>query len=368
MYLFNAVWLVRAQGILAQILEKWQAKYRDLRLPFAPKSYVLTLPIFSETNNQHTIGGIENTKEMSSVFRTAFEQALHRSGFPGFHTDSNSDNIIIPDEDSREMSNQKDQVWILKPSITNQAVGISLVRSTSQLRNAIHASDDIQKAGDFVLQRYIPPLLLDGRKFHLRVFLLLTGNLTAYVAKDFLAIFSLEPYEGANLDHTRAHLTNIAHQEVLSDEDQHRCMRRFDETTQDMLDSGVVKTICEAEKRIESVKDRVMKIIAEMVEAVSSELTFSSKDNCFEIFGLDFMIDPDWNTWLLEANAEPDLSKAGERLQYLIDDMLMDTLDLVIGQDTRFQGNMAPTSFDDMNKSNGSTCFVKVYERKGRSF
>eukprot|EP00593_Proboscia_inermis_P016683 CAMPEP_0171309122 /NCGR_PEP_ID=MMETSP0816-20121228/19262_1 /TAXON_ID=420281 /ORGANISM="Proboscia inermis, Strain CCAP1064/1" /LENGTH=305 /DNA_ID=CAMNT_0011792437 /DNA_START=498 /DNA_END=1415 /DNA_ORIENTATION=- len=305
---------------------------------------------------------------MSSVFRTAFEQALHRSGFPGFHTDSNSDNIIIPDEDSREMSNQKDQVWILKPSITNQAVGISLVRSTSQLRNAIHASDDIQKAGDFVLQRYIPPLLLDGRKFHLRVFLLLTGNLTAYVAKDFLAIFSLEPYEGANLDHTRAHLTNIAHQEVLSDEDQHRCMRRFDETTQDMLDSGVVKTICEAEKRIESVKDRVMKIIAEMVEAVSSELTFSSKDNCFEIFGLDFMIDPDWNTWLLEANAEPDLSKAGERLQYLIDDMLMDTLDLVIGQDTRFQGNMAPTSFDDMNKSNGSTCFVKVYERKGRSF
>ena len=38
------------------------------------------------------------------------------------------------------------------------------------------------------------------------------------------------------------------------------------------------------------------------MEAVSSELTFFTLPNCFELFGFDFLVDEDWNAWLLEVS------------------------------------------------------------------
>lgn len=38
------------------------------------------------------------------------------------------------------------------------------------------------------------------------------------------------------------------------------------------------------------------------MEAVSSELTFFTLPNCFELFGFDLLVDQDWNVWLLEVS------------------------------------------------------------------
>lgn len=50
---------------------------------------------------------------------------------------------------------------------------------------------------------------------------------------------------------------------------------------------------------------------------MSSELNFMALPNCFELFGLDFMLTEDKKLWLLEANAEPDFKQTGGRLQAL---------------------------------------------------
>ena len=39
----------------------------------------------------------------------------------------------------------------------------------------------------------------------------------------------------------------------------------------------------------------------ECLEAVSSELSFFTLPNCFELFGFDLMVDEDWHLWLLEV-------------------------------------------------------------------
>jgi len=341
-------------------LEKWYAKYKDTKIRVAPKSYILKLPV-SEEDELNNRRECETNNDISHVFLNEFHQTLKESGFQGFGHDGHDDDCIISNENEELLqfstkvddNHNDEEVWILKPSVTNQANGICLVTSQKELLNAIYRADPLQRAGDFVLQQYISPLLLDGRKFHLRVFMLLHGNLTAYVSSDFLAIFSLEQYKGASFDNTRAHLTNIAHQEVLSINDQHKCMRLFDETKQDMVESLLeVGNIEEATSKVQEVKSRVYEIISETIEAVSCELTFTSKKNCFEMFGLDFMIDPSWNIWLLEANAEPDLSKAGERLQPVIDKLLIEALEIVV----------------DQNIEEEKSSFVKVFERLGRSY
>lgn len=319
---------------LGHTLEKWFAKHRhDGRARLMPESLVLSVPIPADQD-----ATAAHDQSQTSLLVGA---ALTKCGFPGFDDDNDNDHDHDPaGSPGNPRAHRPGSVWILKPSITNQAQGIALVRSRAQLERAVAASDAVARAGDFVLQRYVEPLLLRGRKFHLRVFVLLQGSLTAYVAPDFLAISSLEPYAGASLDESRAHLTNISHQHVLSEEDQHACMRRFAETAPDMVEAGLAKSLPEAEARIAQVTQRVMDMVAETVEAASAELTFQTKDHCFELFGLDFMLDPEWNVWLLEANAEPDLSKAGDRLQGVIDAVIRDTLAVVLA-DKRFAGATA---------------------------
>ena len=173
---YNRKGLIR-KGHLAHILEKWQAKYKGKRLPITPKSFVLRLPIIQSDKTTN----FSNDETFHQEFRVAVEQAIQDSGFKGFATDK-----VEQVHDSSESG-----VWILKPSITNQAIGISLVNSMTQLYQALLNADPIQLAGDFVLQSYLRPLLLDGRKFHLRIFMILNGNITAYVDPNFLAIFSL---------------------------------------------------------------------------------------------------------------------------------------------------------------------------------
>ena len=85
------------------------------------------------------------------------------------------------------------------------------------------------------------PLLLDKQTFNRRVFLLLHINLSAYVLSNFLAIFSLESYDHLDIQNTRTRFTNISHQEVLSIDKLHRCIRSFDETKQDIVECGLVK-------------------------------------------------------------------------------------------------------------------------------
>ena len=52
----------------------------------------------------------------------------------------------------------------------------------------VNANEDLR---EWVLQRYIErPLLVGGRKFHLRAYALCVGSLSAYVFSEGLALFA----------------------------------------------------------------------------------------------------------------------------------------------------------------------------------
>lgn len=64
--------------------------------------------------------------------------------------------------------------WIIKPSITNQAAGIAVIDSCAGLRACLEAAPDLR---EWVAQRYVErPLLIRGRKFHLRAYVLCVGK------------------------------------------------------------------------------------------------------------------------------------------------------------------------------------------------
>ena len=98
------------------------------------------------------------------------------------------------------------RTFIIKPSNTACGVGIYLTRRCG----------NVPRDKALVAQRYIHrPLLVDDRKFDLRLYVLVTSftPLRAYLFKEGLARFATRPYEklrNSNLSKRMMHLTNYS--------------------------------------------------------------------------------------------------------------------------------------------------------------
>ena len=232
------------------------------------------------------------------------------------------DEVLIADvPELREM--KPEDVWILKPNITNQGLGVRVFNDLGTLRDIL-SSEEAWNLREWVVQRYVRhPLVVDSRKFHVRVYVLCVGALEVYVYEDMLALFAPEAYDLGDLGNLGAHLTNTCAAGRLGGVD----------LEQKEEESRIVKMVEEvgSEAEVGEAKAKIREVVAECLAAVSAEVTsFMPMPNCFELFGFDFLIDREWGVWLLEANAEPDFVQTGHRLRNaLIGKMMGDAAEIV---------------------------------------
>jgi hypothetical protein len=57
-------------------------------------------------------------------------------------------------------------------------------------------------------------------------------------------------------------------------------------------------------------------------ESARTKLNFPERKHCFEIFGYDFILDEELNTWLIEINTNPCIEESSPLLQKLLPRML----------------------------------------------
>jgi len=65
---------------------------------------------------------------------------------------------------------------------------------------------------------------------------------------------------------------------------------------------------------------------------VTKKLNPNRRKHCFELFGFDFMLDSDFNVWLIEVNTNPCIEESSKLLQTLLPRMLDDLFRLTIDQ------------------------------------
>ena len=53
------------------------------------------------------------------------------------------------------------------------------------------------------------------------------------------------------------------------------------------------------------IEPRVQDLIIDSIMAVRADLNASNRNDFFELFGFDFLVDEDWRTWLIECNTNP---------------------------------------------------------------
>ena len=236
------------------------------------------------------------------------------------------DEVLIADvPELREMS--PGEAWILKPNITNQALGVRVFDDLGTLRQIL-SSEEAWNLREWVVQRYVDrPLLVGGRKFHVRTYVLAVGAapMRVLVYDQMLALFAADAYPAAgeggrprDISNLDAHLTNtcrITRQKLgggMTPEEEATHVRLLDEISGELGGPAGLRRV----------KDEIGALVAECLDAVSSDLSFMPMANCFELFGFDFLVDRDGGAWLLEANAEPDLVQSGRRLGEVIEEMV----------------------------------------------
>lgn len=71
-------------------------------------------------------------------------------------------------------------------------------------------------------------------------------------------------------------------------------------------------------------------LAADCLKATYKLLDPKKREFCFEIFGLDFLIDSKMKTWLIEANTNPCLELSGSLLARIIPHMLENSLRIAL--------------------------------------
>jgi len=232
------------------------------------------------------------------------------------------------DDKPYSSTNSSLNLWIMKPVGMSRGRGISLVSDISCLTYSQAT----------VVQRYIPdPMLLDGYKFDLRLYVLVTSfhPLEAFVYGDGFARVSTQRYtlDPNEIQNKFVHLTNSSIQRLNSaGPTQDNPLMGGDQDSGGSKialkgDSGLWARMGKMGFDTDAIWKQICLLLVKSLVVVDDRMTY--QPNAFEVFGYDVLIDSKCRPWLIEANASPSMSR-DSALDYRIKDaMIKDTIQLV---------------------------------------
>lgn len=339
-------------------------------LKLIPRTFFLVSGASREKNSSKVVD--DDLQEFTEV-------NLHR-----LHTlfeNSNNDK-----QDEVKHKTKDDVIWILKPACrTNRGFGIKVVQgfdavmqvvnqpssrkgrkdknkdkdkkqssadlpdnnkdnnnnNNNNISNTEKLADQAKKIASqdgWIIQLYMDrPLLVRGRKFDIRCFVLTTHSqrrgLTAYFFRDAYVRTSSKKYSLGRLADRETHLTNDAVQKHS------KAYGKFEE--------GNKLDLNEWQKTIDSdyptappniVFDKIYPEIKRLsklsVLAASEVLAESAIQKSFELFGYDYMVDEKFDPYLIEINTNPCLEFACPLLTTLITELIDNTIRVAV--DTEF--------------------------------
>ena len=225
-------------------------------------------------------------------------------------------------------------MWIMKPWGRAQGKGIFLVNKLNQLKKWATCSklpfQTLSLKESYVISRYIDsPLLIGGRKFDLRLYVLVTSYrpLKVWMYDVGFARFCNEKYSAdiAEIDNMMIHLTNVAIQKNSDEYNEKHGGKWQTPNLKFYLEMTHGKTV--ADKCF----DEISNIIQISLKSVTSVMI--NDKHWFECYGYDILLDGSCKPWLLEVNASPSLTTTSESDRILKMGLLNDVFSIVVPPD-----------------------------------
>lgn len=123
----------------------------------------------------------------------------------------------------------------------------------------------------------------------------------------------------------RVHLTNDAVQKQMADYGKYE---KGNKISYDELNMYLSRLYGYKNYKFkEIILPKMKKVTTDIIRACSGSIDPQFRNNNFEIFGLDFIIDADFNLWLIEVNTNPCLEISCPLLSGIIPKMIENALE-----------------------------------------
>ncbi|CAB3991917.1 probable tubulin polyglutamylase TTLL1 [Paramuricea clavata] len=222
--------------------------------------------------------------------------------------------------------------WIMKPAARSQGSGIFLINRLSQVkrwsRDGRSGVPTYSMSRDtYVISRYIDnPLLIGGKKFDLRIYVLVTSYrpLKCYLYKLGFCRFCTVKYNAnvSELDNMFVHLTNVSIQKHGDEYNPTHGgkwtvenLRRYLEGTRGHEKAG-------------KLFDDMHWLIVHSLKSVQHVM--NSDRHCFECYGYDVIIDDNLKPWLIEVNASPSMTATTTSDRVMKYNLINDVINIVM--------------------------------------
>ena len=198
-------------------------------------------------------------------------------------------------------------LWLVKPVASSRGRGIRLLTDMESL----------PKKNKYIVTHYVyNPHLINGKKYDLRLYLLVTGYtpLKIYLFDNGLARFCSEKYDldPEKMQDKYVHLTNYSINKTSENFEQNDSVdKEFgDKWTLHTLKAHFEKNGLNFDKVWEKIKDIIVKVVLSVSDiAIPLIKQFDlSSGNLFELYGVDILLDETLEPWLMEVNLNPSLN------------------------------------------------------------
>ncbi|KAF4037285.1 Tubulin-tyrosine ligase family [Phytophthora infestans] len=219
-------------------------------------------------------------------------------------------------------------IWIMKPVALSRGRGISLVNDLSQV---IYGEQ-------VIIQEYIAaPRLLDGFKFDLRLYVLVTSfnPLEAFLYDEGFVRLCTRPYEDSDISNIFVHLTNSSIQKENQEAITGTCTMNEEKSEASQKDTGGTKTTLAYLWRRLAAEGVDVEQVKRSIEEVVLKALLCGEDhiplqvNSFDLLGYDILLDADLRPWLIEINSSPSMARDIDLDYQVKDAMMLDTLRVV---------------------------------------
>ena len=203
--------------------------------------------------------------------------------------------------------NDIQNLWLVKPVASSRGRGIRLLTDVESL----------PKKNKYIVTHYVyNPHLINGKKYDLRLYLLVTGYtpLKIYLFDNGLARFCSEKYDlnPEKMQDKYIHLTNYSINKTSENFEQNDSVdKEFgDKWTLFTLKNHFEKKGLNFDKVWEKIKDIIVKVVISVSDiAIPLIKQFQlSSGNLFELYGVDILLDETLTPWLMEVNLNPSLN------------------------------------------------------------
>ena len=337
------MWIVKAinlnRGMCMKIVNSYEQMIKVINKFKEGVDYNFTKEKLDENNNEIKL---DNKSEMhlnKSASKKCFNTKMSRKNLNSADKTRtiminkdiiiNKNKIKLVDKNSSNSSNKN---IIIKTSTDDN---LNIEKKKSKLEeekkvNDLKEKEKLYNCNRIIIQKYIEnPLLYKGRKFDIRIWVLLTHTMKVYIFKEgHLKTCSIE--YNLNSKDAYAHITNYSFQKYNTN------FQKYEKGNevpffefQNFLNENYPKLNYSIKNNLVPQMKEIIKLT---MKSIKYKINKNRRNYQFEIFGYDFMIDSEFNLFLIEINTNPGLEESSPWIKIVVPRMLDDALRITIDQ------------------------------------